>query len=65
MALPPQAYYKIEEVAQILTVSRRTVYRLIEDGELPVVRVRRSVRIRREDLERLEQLLAAQRDPYA
>lgn len=64
-ALPPRAYYRIEEVAHILTVSRSTVYRLIEEGELPVVRIRRSVRIRREDLERLEQLLAAQGDPYA
>jgi excisionase family DNA binding protein len=39
----------IEQVAQSLQVSVRTVYRLIKDGRLKVVRIRGSVRVRRED----------------
>lgn len=61
-ALPPR-YYRVEEVAHILAVSTRTVYRMIEDGKLPAVRVRRSIRIRCEDLERLDQALPASGDP--
>ncbi len=36
---------KAAHVAQVLGVSARTVYTLIENGELPAVRVGQSVRI--------------------
>jgi excisionase family DNA binding protein len=39
------------EVADLLRVSSMTVYRLIRSGELPAVRVGRSYRVRREDLD--------------
>lgn len=51
--LPPRSLYWVDEVAHILAVHPRTVYRMIEKEELPAVRVRRAVRIRREDLEQL------------
>lgn len=40
-----------QEVADLLRVSTMTVYRLIRQGELPAVRVGRSYRVRRPDLE--------------
>jgi excisionase family DNA binding protein len=41
-----------EEVAKLLCVSRYTVYRLIEQGNLPTVRIGRLRRVRKVDLER-------------
>jgi excisionase family DNA binding protein len=39
------------EVTNILGLGQSTVYLLIQRGELPCVRIRRSVRVRQEDLE--------------
>ncbi len=53
-ASPPAAIpslLKIVEAADVLRISGRTVRRLISEGQLPIVRVRGSVRIRRADLE--------------
>lgn len=41
----------VAEVAEMLRVSTMTVYRLIRTGQLPAVRVGRSYRVRRGDLE--------------
>ena len=41
----------VGEVAQLMRVSNMTVYRLIKGGQLGAVRVGRSYRIRRHDLE--------------
>jgi excisionase family DNA binding protein len=38
-------FYSVEKVAEILDVSVRTVRRLISDGELEAIKVRKSVRI--------------------
>lgn len=43
----------VAEVASLLRVSTRTVQRLCAAGDLPAIRVRRSWRIRRADLEEL------------
>lgn len=40
----------VSEVAQLVRVSKMTVYRLIKQGELPAVRVGRGYRIREEDV---------------
>jgi excisionase family DNA binding protein len=40
----------IEQVAERLAVARRTVFRLIERGELRVVRIGRATRIAESDL---------------
>ncbi len=42
----------VKGVAQLLTVSERTVWRLREDGQLPAVKIRGAVRFRRGDVER-------------
>ena len=43
--------FKAAEVAEILNVSRSLVYRLMQTGEIPIVRVNRSVRVRPVDLD--------------
>lgn len=42
----------VNEVALLLRVSKMTVYRLIKQGDLPAVRIRRGYRIREEDVHR-------------
>ena len=41
-----------DQVAEILKVSRRTVYRLVSEGELEAFRVRGSLRVRQSDVDR-------------
>ncbi len=43
---------KVSEVAAILRVSRNLVYELIAEGELPVIRLGRVIRVPRDALER-------------
>jgi excisionase family DNA binding protein len=45
-------FMTVAEVASDLRVSSMTVYRLINAGELPAVRIGRSFRVRTEDLDR-------------
>ena len=45
-------FMTVSEVAAVLRVSNMTVYRLINAGELPAVRIGRSFRLRAEDLDR-------------
>jgi len=45
-------FVTVAEVADALRVSNMTVYRLIQAGTLPAVRVGRSYRIREDDLDR-------------
>jgi excisionase family DNA binding protein len=54
-------FLTVGEVASALRVSNMTVYRLINAGELPAVRIGRSFRLRQEDLDRYlaEQLTRA------
>jgi len=40
----------VNEVAQILRVSKMTVYRLIKQGDLPAVQIGRGYRVREEDV---------------
>lgn len=44
-ALATIRFYTVAEVAQVMRVSRMTVYRLVHSGELPAVRVGRSYRV--------------------
>jgi excisionase family DNA binding protein len=43
--------YTIPEITGLLGISRTKVYQLIKAGELPVVRIGRSVRIYRPELQ--------------
>lgn len=45
-------FVTVTEVADQLRVSSMTVYRLVQSGQLPAVRVGRSYRIRAEDVDR-------------
>ena len=44
---------RISEAARLLSLSRSTLYQLIGKGELPVIRIGRTVRVTRSALERL------------
>ena len=44
-------YVTVAEVAGLLRVSNMTIYRLVQSGQLPAVRVGRSYRIREEDVD--------------
>lgn len=46
------ALLTVSEVATVMRVSNMTVYRLINGGDLPAVRVGRNYRIRETDVER-------------
>jgi putative molybdopterin biosynthesis protein len=48
--------FTVEDVAGLLKVSKATVYGMIERGQLAHFRVNNSIRVRREDLERITQL---------
>lgn len=45
-------FLTVAEVAGLLRVSSMTVYRLINAGELPAVRVGKSYRLREDDVDR-------------
>lgn len=45
-------FMTVNEVAAVLRVSAMTVYRRINAGELPAVRIGRSFRVRQQDLDR-------------
>ncbi len=49
-------FLTVAEVARALRVSNMTVYRLVNAGQLPAVRVGRSYRIREEDVRRYLQV---------
>ncbi|MDP9370105.1 MAG: helix-turn-helix domain-containing protein [Chloroflexota bacterium] len=42
---------RAEEAAKILSLGRSTIFQMLASGELPVVRIGRSVRIPRSELE--------------
>jgi putative molybdopterin biosynthesis protein len=46
--------YRIDEVAREFAVSRRTIYRMIEDGQLDSFKVRDRQRIDAAEVERLK-----------
>jgi len=42
----------VSEVAEVLRVSRMSIYRMIKQGEMPAFRVGRGYRLRQEDVHR-------------
>ncbi|MBW3614550.1 MAG: helix-turn-helix domain-containing protein [Actinobacteria bacterium] len=49
---PRAAFLTVAEVATMLRVSNMTVYRLINSGALPAVRVGKSYRLTEQDVDR-------------
>ncbi|MCA1716275.1 MAG: helix-turn-helix domain-containing protein [Actinobacteria bacterium] len=45
-------YLKVPEVAEILRVARSRAYEMVADGEIPAVKIGRSVRVSRKELDR-------------
>ncbi len=45
-------YLKVPEVAEVLRIARSRAYELVADGKIPSVRIGRSVRVNRRELER-------------
>ena len=45
-------YLKVPEVAEVLRIARSRAYELVAEGEIPSVRIGRSVRVSRKELER-------------
>lgn len=50
-AQPLPRFLTPEEVADLLRVSRRTVYNWLRSGQLPAIRIGKVWRVRREDIE--------------
>jgi len=52
---PPDAplLLRVSEAAQLLGVSRSAMYELVASGQVPVVRIGRSIRVVRSELERI------------
>jgi excisionase family DNA binding protein len=55
-------YLKVMEVARIIRVARSRAYELVAQGEIPSIRIGRSVRVNRRELDRW---LEEQRQPSA
>jgi excisionase family DNA binding protein len=55
---PLKRYYRVDEVAAYFAISVRTVYRLLNEGDLRGCRIRGCVRVSVEDMERFEKALA-------
>jgi excisionase family DNA binding protein len=52
-------WFKVEEAAEYLSVSKRTIYKLTQEGRLPAFRIgqERHRRFRREDLDKVPQIM--------
>jgi excisionase family DNA binding protein len=50
-SLPRINLLKASDVAQMLNVSRSLVYRLLQEGQIPAIRINNTVRIKLQDLE--------------
>jgi excisionase family DNA binding protein len=44
-------FLKVKEVQELLNVSRSLLYRMIDLGEIPHIRINQAIRIRQSDLE--------------
>jgi excisionase family DNA binding protein len=57
-SLPQKCYYRLDEVAVYFGISERTVYRLLDEGDLQATRIRRCLRVSAEEIRRFEEALA-------
>jgi excisionase family DNA binding protein len=49
-------YLKVPEVAEVLRIARSHAYELVGRGEIPSVRIGRSVRVSRKELDQFDEL---------
>jgi excisionase family DNA binding protein len=45
-------WLKVPEVAEVLRIARSRAYELVADGEIPAIKIGRSVRVSRKELDR-------------
>jgi excisionase family DNA binding protein len=45
-------WLKVPEVAEMLQIARSRAYELVADGEIPAIKIGRSVRVSRKELDR-------------
>ena len=59
-AAPPftKRYYRVDEVAHYFSVSDRTIYRLIDTGDIKAIRLRDCIRVSAEEIRELEDRFA-------
>ncbi len=50
-------YYRVDEVARYFSVSGRTIYRLVDKGEIRAIRLADCIRIPAEEIRALEERL--------
>jgi excisionase family DNA binding protein len=60
-SLASRRYFRVDEVARYFAVSDRTIYRLIDMGDLKVIRLRDCIRISVDEIRSLEE---RQRDDF-
>jgi len=55
-AAPPftKRYYRVDEVAHYFSVSDRTIYRLIDTGDIKAIRLRDCIRVSAEEIREFE-----------
>jgi len=52
---PTKRYYRVDEVARHFSVSDRTIYRLIDTGDIKAIRLRDCIRVSAEEILALEE----------
>jgi excisionase family DNA binding protein len=57
---PIKQYFRVDEVADYFSISVRTVYRLIDEGELKRMKIRGCLRVPIWEIERYEKELEKQ-----
>jgi excisionase family DNA binding protein len=57
---PTKQYFRVDEVAEYFSISVRTVYRLIDEGELKRTKIRGCLRVPLWEIERYEKELEKQ-----
>ncbi|MBW1668958.1 MAG: helix-turn-helix domain-containing protein [Deltaproteobacteria bacterium] len=57
---PFKKYYRVDEVAEYFAISVRTVYRLIDEGELRRTKIRGCLRVPLMEIQRYERELRKQ-----
>ena len=59
---PLKRFYRVDEVAVYFAISARTVYRLLDMGDLQATRIRGCLRVSSAEVQRFEALLATDGD---
>ena len=57
---PLKRYYRVDEVAEYFSISVRTVYRLIDEGELGRTKIRGCLRVPLTEIQKYEKKLEKQ-----